>query len=43
MLALPDGAAMPRGTKILAFASLLLWTLVLIAGRALPATSDGSG
>ena len=43
VLALPEGAPMPRGTKILAFASLLMWTLVLIAGRALPATSDGSG
>jgi hypothetical protein len=43
LLALPEGAPMPRGTKIFAFASLLLWTLVLIAGRALPATSDGNG
>ena len=43
ILALPEGAPMPKATKILALASLVMWTLVLIAGRALPATSDGSG
>ena len=43
ILALPEGAPMPRMTKITAWASLVLWTLVLIAGRALPVTSDGNG
>jgi hypothetical protein len=43
VLSLPEGAATPLDTRVVAGISLLLWTGVIILGRFLPVTATGGG